>query len=1658
MRAVRARVCALALAAHFLLLALPALTHAAPPWQPVGSGAALNQNTATAALNVDIEMVGTAPHMTWVEAGDVFVRSWSGAAWGQVGTRVDGAGTSKDARIESDGTRPWVTYVENVAGVDETHVRQWDGSAWAARGGALNISGTTNTQAPYIDVSGTTPYVVWRENSVPPRGYVKQWNGASWVALGGSINVDNTRDIGVTGIAVDGTTPYAVMQQWNGTKWQIHVRRWDGANWVTLGGSLNVNAAENAWAPRIELDGSTPYVAWYETAGSTQRVYVKRWTGAAWQSVGTGAVNAYYANTIDLDIDAGTPYVTWGEWNNTNYEQVVSRWTGSEWRQLGGGLNNNHQSPGNTGQITINGGVPWVVWTEDVSAVRNAFVKRYAPNNSMVGQLTDVEVATSPSQVVLTWTNPGDAAYAGTKIYRSMTQGTLGTLVANVTAGAVPNDAFTDTTVAAATTYYYHLVAYDTLGNEREAAYETGESYMTPRRYGAAVATDGSRVWSLGGCTSCTVVNDIHTYTASTDLLVKHASVLPSSRYRVRAAWVGGSVNKVIMAGGWDGGGIMGDIVTFDPGTGAVSTVGTMPGTRMEGAMSYAPNTDRIYYLGGEITSGVIADTIYEINPNTGASVDTGVRLPRPVWRNHATYWPKDGCIYLFGGGLVGGGRSDEIIRYCPLTGSVAVHPVKLPTGRAEFTATAGADEIYILGGDDGSYSSDIWGFNPEASTLLRHASRLPIPQVTMSPETMTGPSIYAMSSYPMSHKVLQVSPGTLVRAHTTQLPSTPTNTSPGNGVLVASGTVELAASAYSDPDGDAHTASQWQVRTTAGSYASPLWDSGTTTSSLTTATTTSITTDGTYWFRVRYRDANFGWSAWSTETSFSINEQAPIAVPTSPADGAWVTSAQPLLQARVEDLQTNPATLTFELCSSNVVGTWSSTCGASYLSGTSLPDIANGSVGGWAPDSTLAQGTWYWRVRADDGLAGPWSSTRVLRVDSVAPPTPTGAAATRSGLGKITITWNGVGDPAPGSGSVTYDVETSLDGTTWTAECTDTTANTCTRAGLGGQQLLHVRVRACDLAGNCSGWVGESAGTGAGYYLRSTATTLLGVPNLLASLPPGGTVNTATSIRHHNRSGWFVFEPGTTNSAVPGTAGEPASTPHAAPTGAGWVIDDYAGKVASAGPIDVGITTTSNSASGVGQLQCRAWKVTTSGGSITASTFLQKALVTGDAIDGLATIQRTCALSGLASQTTFAANEALYIELWLNVTTAGAAGSTMTLAVEDGSSYVLAPAAGFAPSTPSPVTPLGGAITSTTPTLVATYAHATPRDGIVEYEVATDAGFTSVIATGSSPTVSAGTNASWATPQLTQGTTYWWRVRGVDTNELSSSWSGGRSFTVTTSPNTPTATAPIGGASTGTLNPQLQASAFVDPDAGDTHAASEWQVRIASGSYATPAATSGVTASALTSWTVGPALASGQTYAWRVRYRDTYGAWSAWSTDATFVATGSASTLTIGVDSSTRSLGLLAAGVDSTATSIVSVTTDNPTGYELTARDASDTTSLVASPSGAFDDWTGTSSTPSPWAAGTSGTNGYFGVTVVATGGGAVAKLPKWGTGTTETDLTNNRYAGLPLSSPVLLHERTSATASTATITLGWRGIASATTPANSYSSTVTLTVVAKP
>lgn len=137
----------------------------------------------------------------------------------------------------------------------------------------------------------------------------------------------------------------------------------------------------------------------------------------------------------------------------------------------------------------------------------------------------------------------------------------------------------------------------------------------------------------------------------------------------------------------------------------------------------------------------------------------------------------------------------------------------------------------------------------------------------------------------------------------------------------------------------------------------------------------------------------------------------------------------------------------------------------------------------------------------------------------------------------------------------------------------------------------------------------------------------------------------------------------------------------------------------------------------------------------------------------------------------------------------------------------------------------------------------------------------------------------------LSTGATYYVRARVKDAAGLVSDWSSASSFTTKTSfayVNTPAITSPTNGQTDIPERPTIISSSFAVTGGTDTHQSSQWQIRLASGSWSSPVHDSGETTTAKTSYVV-PAgvLQPGQAqYVLRVRHKGATLGWSEWSAD----------------------------------------------------------------------------------------------------------------------------------------------------------------------------------
>ena len=214
-------------------------------------------------------------------------------------------------------------------------------------------------------------------------------------------------------------------------------------------------------------------------------------------------------------------------------------------------------------------------------------------------------------------------------------------------------------------------------------------------------------------------------------------------------------------------------------------------------------------------------------------------------------------------------------------------------------------------------------------------------------------------------------------------------------------------------------------------------------------------------------------------------------------------------------------------------------------------------------------------------------------------------------------------------------------------------------------------------------------------------------------------------------------------------------------------------------------------------------------------------------------------------------------------------------------------------PNRPSNISPANGATgISLTPTLQSSAfsdSYSGDFHDSSQWQVTTTAG------NYSSPVYDSNTDASHLTsivvPSLSYFTTYYWHVRYQDNRGSWSDWSAETSFTVfgPSPPNQPCSIVPPTAATGVSLLATLQSSPFSDPDSGNSHSASQWQVREVSGSYSSPIYDTGTDRASLTIKRIPSGILSqSTTYCWHVRYQDNTGLWSDWSAETFFVTEGS--------------------------------------------------------------------------------------------------------------------------------------------------------------------------
>jgi len=272
-----------------------------------------------------------------IVSGHVRVYQWSGSAWVQLGLDIDGEAADDrfgwSNSLSSDGNRLAVgAYIADGNGIDSGHVRvyQWSGSAWTQLGTDIDGEAADDRSGYSVSLSSdgnrlaigaprngdnvtyssqmrksqnNSGQAVQNQNDA---GHVRvyQWSGTTWTQLGNDIDGESAEDNSGTSVSLsaDGVRLAigAADNAGNGNNsGHVRVYHWSGTDWAQLGEDIDGEAARDFSGVRVSLTSDGNRLAIGAIGGnddngiSSGHVRVYQWSGSKWVQLG-----------IDIDGEA----------------------------------------------------------------------------------------------------------------------------------------------------------------------------------------------------------------------------------------------------------------------------------------------------------------------------------------------------------------------------------------------------------------------------------------------------------------------------------------------------------------------------------------------------------------------------------------------------------------------------------------------------------------------------------------------------------------------------------------------------------------------------------------------------------------------------------------------------------------------------------------------------------------------------------------------------------------------------------------------------------------------------------------------------------------------------------------------------------------------------------------------------------------------------------------------------------------------------------------------------------------------------------------------------------------------------------------------------------------------------------------------------------
>jgi hypothetical protein len=306
-------------------------------------GNALDTNIADDVYQpvVAIDPTDNNPVVAWQEQDGVrkvYVKKWNGSAWIALGSALNN-NTAKNAysktsmAISTTG-KIYVAWEEDtyagLTNLSDVFVKSWNGSAWVQLGNAFNANDTDTDPALAIDPSNGNLVLAWSQG-IWVAGYyfgkidAEKWDGSAWTALGqmdfgGTFNAVNT----AIAIGADKQPIVAWADVTNIAPSTVAVAKYNSSTLLFGGGIMTPYPAGGALWPSLLVDPSDqqPILAFE----ATDSIFVKKWDaiGSVWTQYGSKV--SYWPSPGAPSVAFGASgkiIVTWSEGSNNKKNVYV---------------------------------------------------------------------------------------------------------------------------------------------------------------------------------------------------------------------------------------------------------------------------------------------------------------------------------------------------------------------------------------------------------------------------------------------------------------------------------------------------------------------------------------------------------------------------------------------------------------------------------------------------------------------------------------------------------------------------------------------------------------------------------------------------------------------------------------------------------------------------------------------------------------------------------------------------------------------------------------------------------------------------------------------------------------------------------------------------------------------------------------------------------------------------------------------------------------------------------------------------------------------------------------------------------------------------------------------------------------------------------------